>query len=56
MVMMYTCGVCDAKQVRSFTKRSYQQGVVIVRCDGCNNNHLVADNLKWFEDKPINIE
>lgn len=21
-----------------------------MKCDGCSNNHLIADNLKWFTD------
>lgn len=54
--IFYTCNVCETKQSRSFTKKSYHQGVVIVRCEGCQNLHLIADNLKWFEDEPLNIE
>ncbi len=55
-VITYTCGVCEKRQGRSFSKNSYHNGVVIVRCEGCDNLHLIADNLKWFEDKPTNIE
>ena len=28
----------------------------MVRCGGCDNIHLVADNLGWFQDTPVNIE
>lgn len=28
----------------------------MLRCAGCQNIHLVADNLGWFEDDPVNIE
>ena len=50
-MMMYTCAVegCDTKQARTFTKDSYNHGVVLLRCEGCNNLHLIADNLGWFE-------
>ena len=62
--MMYTCAVsgCNTKQARTFSKTSYQKGVVLVRCEGCNNLHLIADNLGWFEKdglyhgKNINVE
>ena len=49
--MMYTCAVegCGTKQARTFTKDSYEKGVVLLRCEGCNSLHLVADNLGWFE-------
>ena len=49
--MMYTCAVegCGTKQARTFSKNSYEKGVVILRCEGCDNLHLIADNLGWFE-------
>ena len=29
--------------------------MVLVCCEGCNNLHLVADNLGWFENDGVNI-
>lgn len=29
---------------------------MVIRCDGCKHFHLIADNLKWFDDKTSNIE
>lgn len=55
-VIIYTCKVCETRQSRSFTKQAYHHGVVIVRCEGCENLHLISDNLKWFEDNEVNIE
>ena len=52
-LMMYTCKVCETKQTRTFTKQAYEEGVVLVRCEGCNNLHLIADNLGWFEDDGV---
>ena len=34
--------------MRSFSRRAYDNGVVIVQCPGCNVRHLVADRLGWF--------
>jgi protein import protein ZIM17 len=39
-----------------FTKRSYHYGIVLIKCEGCNGVHLIADNLGWFEDTNLNIE
>ena len=55
-VLSFTCSKCDTQSIRSFTKHAYHKGVVLVRCGGCQNIHLVADNIGWFEDKPTNVE
>ena len=56
MLMMFTCSVCNNRQGRTFSKDAYQKGVVLIRCDGCDNLHLIADNLGWFKDEKVNIE
>ena len=30
--------------------------MVLVRCEGCDNLHLIADNYGWFKDTKVNIE
>ncbi len=55
-MIMYTCGVCEHRQARTFSKDSYTKGVVLLRCEGCDNLHLIADNLGWFRDEAVNIE
>lgn len=58
MMIMYTCAVegCGTKQARTFSKQSYERGVVLVRCENCDSLHLIADNLGWFEDDGVKRE
>ena len=52
MSMTFTCDVCDTRSTKIFHRHSYEKGTIIVRCPGCENLHLVADNLGWFLDGP----
>jgi hypothetical protein len=50
MGVQFRCKVCEHTLQKTFTRQSYEQGVVIIRCDSCSNLHLIADNLGWFKD------
>ncbi|CBZ27649.1 conserved hypothetical protein [Leishmania mexicana MHOM/GT/2001/U1103] len=56
MVAAFTCGPCDYRMVKRFSKHAYTKGIVIVECPNCRAKHLLADNLGWMEDKATNIE
>ena len=51
LAIVFTCTVCDTRSIKQFTEHSYEKGVVLVRCPGCQNLHLIADRLGMFEDK-----
>lgn len=48
LAMVFTCKVCETRSVKTFCRESYEKGVVIARCGGCNNLHLIADHRGWF--------
>jgi len=56
MGMVFTCNQCDTRAARYFSRLSYEKGVVLVTCPGCDARHLIADNLGWFGDENANIE
>ncbi|KAF8691758.1 hypothetical protein HU200_040151 [Digitaria exilis] len=55
LAMVFTCRVCETRSVKMASRDSYDNGVVVARCGGCNNLHLIADRLGWFGE-PGSIE
>lgn len=53
--MVFTCKVCDTRNFKTASRESYDKGVVVARCNGCNNLHLIADRLGWFGE-PSSVE
>ena len=50
MGVQFRCKECQHTLRKTFTRQSYEHGIVIIRCDSCSSLHLIADNLGWFND------
>lgn len=55
LAMIFTCKVCETRSIKTVCRESYEKGVVVARCRGCNNLHLIADRLGWFGE-PGSVE
>ena len=56
MIIVFTCKVCNTRTARKMSKEAYNHGVVLIRCPCCDNLHLIADHLGYFDDNSTNIE
>ena len=60
MQAVFTCNKCETRQSKVFSRLAYEQGVVVVKCEGCGVQHIMADNLGYFEnmtgEKAVNVE
>mmetsp|Transcript_24561 Transcript_24561/g.30180 ORF Transcript_24561/g.30180 Transcript_24561/m.30180 type:complete len:291 (+) Transcript_24561:34-906(+) len=56
LAILFTCKICETRSAKQFTERAYKHGVVMCRCPKCENLHLIADRLGFFEDGSWDIE
>ncbi|XP_004524938.1 DNL-type zinc finger protein [Ceratitis capitata] len=46
--LVYRCKLCNTRNSKLVSEAAYRNGVVILQCDGCSVNHLIADHSGWF--------
>ncbi|GER48952.1 Zim17-type zinc finger protein [Striga asiatica] len=51
--ILIICKVCGARSLKTMAGDSYKKGIVIAKCDACNNFHVIADKLGLFGESGI---
>ncbi|KAL4867300.1 DNL zinc finger-domain-containing protein [Aspergillus spectabilis] len=52
----FTCKPCGERSSHRMSKHGYHRGTVLIQCPGCENRHVISDNLGIFFDKDTNLE
>jgi protein import protein ZIM17 len=52
----FNCSICNEKVEQDISKHACEKGVVIVRCSGCENLHLIADNSGFAGFSEVSVE
>ena len=51
LLLQFTCTHSECEggpTTKMISKGSYENGIVVVRCDSCDRQHLISDRLGWF--------
>lgn len=52
--LVFTCNVCETRVAKKVKRKSYETGVCLVQCPGCEKYHVIADNLGYY--KYVSVE
>lgn len=47
--MLYTCNICEGRNLIQVDRIAFTEGIVVARCKHCDAKHLVADNLSKLD-------
>ena len=56
LLLSWICANCGTRCAKVCRKKSYQETLVIMRCDECRKWQLMSDHLHWFKDDAFQIE
>ncbi|KAL4929348.1 DNL-type zinc finger protein [Aspergillus undulatus] len=54
--LTFTCKPCGSRSTHRVSKHGYHRGTVLIRCPGCENRHVISDNLKIFFEQSKTLD